>query len=71
MQACRQPIARASHAATFSDTHQVSYDEFAMFLKQGIIMYHTKPDDPAVKALQKAQQLATARVKTPVLPESI
>ena len=40
-----------------------------MFLRQGIIKYHTKPEVKAVKALQKAQQLALQRVKTPVLSE--
>jgi hypothetical protein len=40
-----------------------------MFLKQGIIRYHTKPENAAVKALRKAQQLAADRAKTPVVLE--
>ena len=52
---------------------QATCDEFTMFLKQGIIKYHTKPEDDASKALlkaERAQKLATARLKTSVLPES-
>jgi hypothetical protein len=42
-----------------------------MFLKQGTIKYHTKPEDAAVKILRKAQQLAKESVKTPTLLESV
>jgi hypothetical protein len=46
---------------------QASYDEFGMFLKQGTIKYHTKPEDAAVKLLRTAQQ----SVKIPMLLESV
>ena len=52
---------------------QATCDEFVMFLKQGIIKYHTKPDEADVKALRQAQRLseqAAARLKMTVLPES-
>lgn len=42
-----------------------------MFLKQGTIKYHTKPEDTAVKILRKAQKLAAESAKTAILLESL